>query len=75
MSHKTSIIHLNEGLSMDKTGWIELERSVLERTAAIIGEHSAAAAAMADADAHKGDARFWKVPGGYIVVEKSPVRE
>ncbi|MDP3767568.1 MAG: hypothetical protein Q8S13_06105 [Dehalococcoidia bacterium] len=50
---------------------IPVERSVVERTAYIFGECSAAAAALKEADAHPGPCCFWRA-GDYLLVEKVP---
>lgn len=53
-----------------KTGEV-VPRSVIESTATIMGEHSAAAKALRDADSHDGEIRFWVVrDDNVIVVEK-----
>jgi hypothetical protein len=46
-------------------------RSAIESTAAVMGDHSAAAKALRDADSHDGEVRFWVVKDdNVIVVEK-----
>jgi len=46
-----------------------VSRSVVESTATVMGDHSAAAKALRDADNHDGEVRFWVVDN-VIVVEK-----
>lgn len=50
---------------------IPIDPEILKQTAGIIGPHSAAARALADAAKHNGPVRFWRV-GQTIVVEKQP---
>ena len=48
-----------------------IDRAVLEATARIIGPQSGAAQALADADTHNGETRFYRC-GTQIVVQKIP---
>ena len=50
-----------------------LTREVLEMTAKVVGESSAAASALKDADSHRGPVRFWK-RRNTIIVEKLPIQ-
>ena len=52
-----------------KYALIPLPRDLLERLAYIMGDCSAAAAALTDAESHKGPVRFYR-HGPSIVVEK-----
>jgi protein-disulfide isomerase len=49
----------------------EVERETVERTARVIGEHSAAANALKAADEHDGPVRFWHI-GRSLTVEFLP---
>ena len=58
-------------------GWSfkEMERSTVEHTAKIIGEHSACAKALKDAATHDGPVRFIQARSRYdsmILIEKLP---
>jgi hypothetical protein len=48
---------------------ILLARSVVEAVARVVGPNSAACKALADADAHGGPVRFWRV-GSTLIVER-----
>lgn len=50
---------------------LPLERSFVEQIAKIIGPYSAAAQALADADAHDGPVEFWQGQQ-FIIVVKHP---
>lgn len=53
----------------------QIGRRDVERIARIMGEHSAAAYALAEADAHDGPCRFYQTrskSGSHIVVERLP---
>lgn len=54
---------------MAKSKIIAVHRSVLERTAHIIGPSSAAARALAAADEHEGESNFFRC-GPVILVQK-----
>jgi hypothetical protein len=49
-----------------------IDRSILETTARIIGPQSAAAQALADADAHDGETAFFRWGTQIIVQKKAP---
>lgn len=51
---------------------IEVDRKVLEATARIIGPSSAAAQALADADAHDGETAFFRSGTTILVQKKAP---
>lgn len=51
-----------------RTKLISIDRSVLEATAQVIGPSSAAARALASADAHEGKANFFRC-GTVILVQ------
>jgi len=55
-----------------KDRWLEVPRSVIERTAHIIGDSSAAALALKEADSHDGPVRFYQTPNHSLIVEKLP---
>lgn len=55
-----------------KDRWLEVSRDVLERTAHIIGDSSAAALALKDAASHDGPVRFYQTPQHSLIVEKLP---
>lgn len=51
----------------------QVGRAAIEAVAYIMGESSAAAAALKDADSHDGPVRFWHSPKGKMwLVEKLP---
>ena len=65
--------HLEDPLkSVEKRNWIEVPRDVLVRTASIIGEFSAAALALKEADTHDGPVKFYQTPEHNLIVEKIP---
>jgi len=45
-----------------------VDRAVVEATARIMGEYSAASKALQDADTHDGEVRFWFVPEDHVIV-------
>ena len=51
---------------------VEVPRNVLEATARIIGPLSAAAKALADADSHDGETRFFRHGTTILVQKKAP---
>lgn len=51
----------------------EIPRDVIEATARILGPASAAAQALADADAHDGQSFFFRL-GDMIIVQKMPAQ-
>jgi len=50
----------------------EVHRSVVEATARVMGPLSAAARALADADAHDGETAFFRHGGTILVQKKAP---
>lgn len=58
-------------MSKKKAAMQETSREVLEQMAVIFGPMSAAAQALAEADAHKGITKFY-YSGASIVVERLP---
>ena len=54
----------------------EIPRFYVEKVAEIVGPHSAAAQALADADAHKGPVKFYLTKkDASFIVEKLPPEE
>jgi hypothetical protein len=50
----------------------QVTREVVETVARIMGDGSAAARALRDADTHQGEVRFYKLPGTFVVGKLSP---
>lgn len=46
---------------------VEIDRAVVEGAVYILGDASASAAALREADSHDGPVRFWKCRGSLIV--------
>jgi hypothetical protein len=57
---------------MPRSKMTRVDRSVLEATAQIIGPSSAAAQALADADAHDGETAFFRLGLTIVVQKKAP---
>lgn len=52
---------------------ISIPRGVLEATARVMGPMSAAARALADADAHNGETAFFRSGTTILVQKKAPI--
>jgi hypothetical protein len=54
------------------SGMTPVSRSVLEATARVIGPQSAAAQALASADSHNGETKFFRCGTTILVQKKAP---